>query len=61
MDTKGFGHLTSNDTYFDDIWFISVNMAKDAMSVGVDYCGPAKIIQKGFCRATLENFMKDCP
>ena len=28
-------------------------------AAGVDYCGPLKTIQKGFCLATLENLMKD--
>ena len=34
---------------------------EEAMAEGVDYCGPVKTIHKGFCLATLENFMKDWP
>ena len=51
--TKGCDQLTSNDTYFDDIWFSSVKTANEAMDTGLDYCGPAKTIHKGFCIATL--------
>ena len=29
------------------------------MDEGVDYCGMAKTIHKGFCIYTLENLMKD--
>ena len=57
--TKGCGQLTSNDTYFVDIWFSSVKTAKEAMDGEVNYCGPVKTINKGFCLATLENLMKD--
>ena len=31
------------------------------MAAGVDYCGPLKTNYKGFCIATLENLMKNCP
>ena len=31
------------------------------MAVGVDYCRPVKTTHKGFCKATLEKLMKDCP
>ena len=31
------------------------------MDTRVDYCGPMKTSQKGFCLATLEKLMKDCP
>ena len=31
------------------------------MAEGVDYCRPVKMSHKGFCLATLENFMKDWP
>ena len=31
------------------------------MSVGLDYCGPVKIFQKGFCLAILENLKKYWP
>ena len=56
--TKGCGQLTSNDTYFADSWFSSIKTAVEAMAAGVDYCGPAKTSHKGFCIATLENFIK---
>ena len=29
------------------------------MAAGVNYFGPAKTNQKGFCLATLENLIKD--
>ena len=38
-----------------------MKMTEEAMVVGADYCGPEKTSHKGFCQATLENFMKDCP
>ena len=57
--TIGCGKLTSNGTYFADIWFSYVKTLEYAMAAGVDYCGPAKTSQKCFCLATLENFMKD--
>ena len=37
MATKGCGKMTSNDTYFSDIWFIYVKFSKEAMTAGVDY------------------------
>ena len=61
ISTKGCGQLTSNYTYFSDIWFSSVKMAEEAMAVGVDYCGLEKMIQQGFCLATLKFLMKDWP
>ena len=48
MTTKGFVQLKSNDTYFADIWFCSVNTSEEVMAAGVDYCGPVKTIHKGF-------------
>ena len=42
MDTKGWGQLTSSDTYFSDIWFISVKTSEEAMAAGVDYWRPEK-------------------
>ena len=59
--TKGCGQLTSNDTYFSDSWFGSVKTADEVMTEGVDYYLPVKTIYKGFCLATLENLVKDCP
>ena len=58
---KGCGQLTSNDTYFSDSWFSSVNTAEEAMTAGVNYCGPVKTRHKGFCLYILENLMKDWP
>ena len=57
--TKGCGQLTSNDTYFADRWFSSVKTAEEMEAAGVNYCGPVKTSQKGFCLATLEKLMKD--
>ena len=53
MAKKGYGQLTSNYTYFYDIWFSGVKTADEEMAQGVDYCGPAKMSHKGFCLATL--------
>ena len=61
MDAKGGYQLTSNETYFSDIWFSSVKEDEEAMAAGVDYCGLAKKIHKGFCIATLENETKNFP
>ena len=59
--TKGCGKMTSNCTLFTDSWFSSVKTAEEAMAAGVNYCGPTKMIHKGFCLATKENLMKDWP
>ena len=48
MSTKGCVQLTSNDTYFSDIWFSSVKMSEEVMAAGVDYCGPLKTNHKVF-------------
>ena len=58
---KGCGQLTSNDTYFVDIWFNSVKTDKEAMGAGVNYCGPVKMSHKGFCLDTLEKLVKNFP
>ena len=58
ISTKECGQLTSNYTYFTDIWFSSVKTDEEVMAAGVDYCGPVKTIHKGFCLATLEKLMK---
>ena len=58
---KGCGQLTQNYTYFDDSWFSGVKNADEAMNSGVDYFGPVNMSHKGFCLATLENLMNDCP
>ena len=59
MDPRGCGQLTSNNTYFDDSWFSGVKTGDEAMAEGVDYCGAAKTIHRGFGIDTLENLMKD--
>ena len=52
--TKVCGQLTSNDTYFSDIWFSSVKKSEEMAAAGVNYCGPVKTSHKDFCLATLE-------
>ena len=61
IDTKECVQMTSNDTYFADNWFSYVKTAEEAIAAGVNYCGPAKMSDKDFCLAMLENFMKDWP
>ena len=61
ISTKGCGQLTSNDTYFSNIWFSSVKTAEEMAAAGVNYCGPAKTSHKGFCLDTLEKLTKDWP
>ena len=51
--TKGCDQMTSNDTYFANIWFSPVKIAEYMAADGVDYCGPTKTSHKGFCLATL--------
>ena len=58
IDTKVCDQLTSNDTYFTNRWFSSVKTAEEVMAAGVEYCGTAKTIHKGFCLATLEKLIK---
>ena len=48
MAKKGCGQLTSNDTYFYEIWFNGVKTAEEAMDLGVNFCGLAKKGHKGF-------------
>ena len=48
ISTKGCGQLTSNDTYFADSWFSSVQNAEEMAAAGVDYCGPVKTSHKVF-------------
>ena len=57
--TKVCGQMTSNYTYFADIWFSSVKTAEEEMAAGVDYFRPVNTIHEGFCLATLKNFTKD--
>ena len=61
IDTKGCGQLTSNDTYFSDSWFSSVKTSEEMAATGVNYCGLAKTIHKGFYLAMLEKLIKDWP
>ena len=61
MTTKWCVQLTSNDTYFTDSWFSGVRTGQEVMDERVEYCGTLKTSRKGFCLATLENLMKDCP
>ena len=61
ITTKGCGQLTSNDTYFDGIWFSSVKPAEEMAAAGVDYYGPVKTSDKGFCLATFEKLIKGWP
>ena len=53
--TKGCVQLTSNDTYFANIWFGSLKTAEEGMFAEVNYCGSAKTIHKGFVKPH-ENF-----
>ena len=48
MATKRCVQLTSNDTYFVDLWFSGVKAADEAMPEGVDYCGTVKVSHKVF-------------
>ena len=59
--TKGCGQLSSNDTFFSDIWFSGVKKAEKAMDEGVDHFGHVKTTHKIFCLAKLEKLMKECP
>ena len=52
MVNKECCQLTSNYTYFADICLISVKTAEEVMTAGVNYCGPVKMIHKGFCLDT---------
>ena len=57
---KWCGQLSSNYTFFADIWFSGVNIVEEKMAEGVDYFGPVKKIHKGFFMATLIRLMKEC-
>ena len=48
LDTKRCGRLTSNYTYFDDIWVSRVKTPEDEMSEEVNCCGPVKKSLNGF-------------
>ena len=51
--TKGFGQLSSDDTFFSDTWFSGIQTVEEANTHGVYYCGPVKNIHKGILLATL--------
>ena len=53
ITTKGFGQLTSDNTYFADSWFSFVKYAEEIADSGVDYFGPAEKSHKVFCLAKL--------
>ena len=53
IDTKVYGQLKSNDTYFDDSWFNYLKTDEETMDSGVGYCRPVKTSHKGFCLSTL--------
>ena len=53
--------MTSNDTYFSDIWFSGVKTDDDAMAEGIYYWGLVKTSSKGFCLDKLENLMNYWP
>ena len=53
MAIKGCDKMTSNDTYFPDIWFSGVKTAEEVMAEEVDSSRLLKTINKSFCLATL--------
>ena len=59
--TKGWGKLSSNDTFFYDRWFIRVKTAGEENAQVVDYCGPLKTSHKVLCLDNLEKLTKECP
>ena len=61
ITNKGYGQLTSNDTYFADSWFSSVKNAEEMAAAGVAYYGTVKTSHKDVCLATLEKLVKDWP
>ena len=61
MDTKGWVQITSNKTWFSDIWFSGVKTAEEAMAEGVDYCGTGNTRHKSFCLSTFKKCIKDYP
>ena len=58
MDTKEWGQLTSNYTYFEECWLSGVENYEEAMDEGVDYCGPENTIHKVFGLDISEKLMK---
>ena len=53
--TKGCGQLSSNDTFFSDIWFSRVKTEELANAEGVYFCMPVKTSHKVFCLDSLEK------
>ena len=53
--------MTSNDTYFAYIWFSGVKKYEEDMAEVVDYCGPVKTSNNGFCLNKLEKLIKYWP
>ena len=46
--TKGFGKLSSNETFFDDYCAILFNSAEDENEEGLYYCGSVETITRIF-------------
>ena len=57
--TKGCGQLSSNDTFFADIWFRIVKALLEENTEGEYYYGPLKTSYKGFFLATLGKLLKE--
>ena len=51
--TKECVQLTSNETYFSDIWFSEEKTVEETMALGVDYYQPVRTSHKGFGLAKL--------
>ena len=56
--TKGCVRLLLNDTYFDDIRFSGVKIAKEVNVLGVDYCAPVNTSHNGFSCICWKNYWK---
>ena len=61
MATKGCEQLSSNDTYFVDIWLSGEETAEEATAEGVDFCCTVNTIHKVFCISTLYKLMRYWP
>ena len=53
--TKGFGKLSFNNTFFDDIWFNIVTTEEEGHTYGIDYFRLEKTNQRGFLLSILKN------
>ena len=53
--TKGHGQISSNDTFFDDIWFSLFKKEEEENTQEEDYYRPVKTSHKRFCLYMLEN------